>query len=393
MPSTRKELRDIEKRARKADQERSSEHATRRESRKLDSKRPRGAIEIREALIHNKPRVRVFKSALFETFIEQCKLKDLSPPAYRLYEKQEEADARFMFDIQTCMARLNWLQLSRIVDAGVGVPIPISSITEAFHHALRLMVYAFDVARYLESPFDNEAYLRGEGGLDTSVEIQDRDALEEWPISARKRKSDRKEEISMFADENNRKLRASAGDDEDDEDDEPKGKGGSDDDEDDEDEAPKRKSKAKASSKRRASKDEDEDDEPPRRKKRASKDDDDDEDEDEKPARKRKPSKDEDDDEDEKPARKKRASSKDDDDDEPKKSSKAKVVLKDTTVVAKIAERDKGGPKSKVLALISKKGMTIKELMIDAKEEGIATSKVKGIVEFLMKYNYVKVKQ
>lgn len=388
MPTTKKELRQIEKRARARDAERSTERA-KKATEGMRGKYPAGWRNIREYLLQNR-KVKVFRPQFFDLLIEYIKDNGEKPPAYNLWETKQDADASFRYDMQCCVARMSWMQCAKLVHVGVGVPIPTRDQSEAWHCLMQVLFSAFDIVEDVED----------ENGKQHWVTIKNRDALDEWPIMPRKRKSN-KEDDKMFADENNRKLRASAGDDEDEDDEAPKkGRGGDDEDE-DEDEKPKRKAKAT----KRKAKDEDEDDEPPRRKKKVV---DEDEDEDEKPTRKRRASKDDEDEDDEKPAKRRRAAkdddedeeddkpvrkrraAKDDEDDEDEKPEK--VVIKDNTIVAKIKERDKGGPKSKVLALIPKKGISIKELTIDAKEEGIASSKIKEFITFLLKYEYIKVK-
>jgi len=347
VPTTPKELRAIEKRAK----EREKAKREKPEEPRSKHRWPRGATAIRAALAQRQP-VFIRRGEMFDTLVDMCKTAGMKPPAYRLYEKTKDADASFMFDLQQVLARLNWRQLAEVVDKAVGVPVPSRTFSDAFWFAMQVIVQAFEVENYLES----------KKGEQTWIKINDRDALEQWPIPGRKRKSSSdNEETEMLVDEDNRRKLSARGDDEEEEDEVAEDDGDEDEDEnDDGDEKPARK---KPAAKKKAGGF-------GGKKKRVAKDDDDDE-EDSKPTRKRRAVKDDDDDEDDAPA---------------------KVVLSEKSIVAKVKERDKGGPKSKLLALIPKKGISVKELTAAAKEEGIAAGKVKPFVTFLEKYEYIKIK-
>ena len=345
-PSTGKDLDRIRKGAAKRD----AAKREKAEEPRAKHKWPKGTVAIREAL-QERGHVRIFRAQLFDALLEACKATGQKPPAYRLYEKERDADASFMFDMQQVLARLNWRQLMALVDAAVGVPVPSRTFSSAFWFSMQVLVQAFEVENYLES----------KKGKTSWVTIKDRDALDQWPIPGRKRKSSNdNEEKEMLVDaDNHRKLSAKGGDEEEEED---KVVEEDDEEEDEEDEKPaKKKPAAKAKRKTAGG--------------FGGK------------AKKKATTKDDDEEEDTPKPRKKKAVAKDDDeDDEPAK------VLSDKSIVAKIGERDKGGPKSKLLALIPKKGITVKELTIAAKEEGIPAGKIKSFVNFLIQYEYVKIK-
>ena len=344
-PSTSEDLKNYKRRAREKKKAKRSEEEKEdlKSDRKVKRKLPRGTEAVKMALEQNQ-RVRTFNPQLFEKFLEHVKMLELSKPAYKLYIRKDQRDAAFMYEIQVCLAKMNWQQLTQLISIGTDTPIPTKSWTDAFHKALNVMISAFDVVDYLQTSKKDD-YCR----------IRDREALDAWPVNVRQRRSGstNEEDDDMHTDENNRSLRALAGDDDDDDDDD-------------------------KSSKRGRSRDND--------------DDDDEDDEDEKPrksfgkGKKKSPSKEKD----EKPARKRRAA-KDDDDDE---DEKEEVTLTDRTQLLKAKDRDKGGFKTKLLDLLStRKATSLKDLYAKADEEfGAGSRKVKKTVETLIGFGYIKTK-
>lgn len=347
--------------------------------------------------------MKVLRPQFFDGLIKMIKESGHKPPAYCFYLKERKADAKFMFDMQSALARLSWMQLSQLIAIGLGRPVATREYIEAFDFTVLLVVWALNVRNYLNGTKDSG-----------SVRIKDREALDEWPVS-RSRKSKKattEEDEDMDPKEQKASLQAMAAKsrdkDKDDEDEEDE-----DDEDEDEDEKPKKGKKKKAKKKGKA-KDDDEDDED---------EDEDDEDEDE----------DEDDDEDEKPKKgkgkggrfgKKKSKSKDDDDDEDededdeeddkssrrkskgskkessvKKSSKksaekgeakAAVKIGDSTTVSFLKKRPGGGPKSDLIKMIPKKGIKVKALLATAKEEGLNTGKVKKWLPLFVKRGFIK---
>jgi hypothetical protein len=84
--------------------------------------------------------------------------------------------------------------------------------------------------------------------------------------------------------------------------------------------------------------------------------------------------------------------SKSDDDDGDEKPAKKKVKvgkLADDSVVSKLKERPKTGPKTKLLNLLSRKGMTFKKVRIAAKEAGLPVDKVGAWLTVMAKNGFV----
>jgi hypothetical protein len=332
VPTTDKELKEIRKRAAARDEERTLGKRVKHESSRRDKERgvPRDTLGIKNALLSNQP-IRVFRPQLFARFVELCKEREMPPPAYHEYEPRKKADANFLYDIQACCARVPWQRLSELLALGCGKPIPTRDWAEAFHCVLWMMHSAFGVrSNFLDKHKDH-----------VMDRIEDMEALDEWPVTAHKRKRNREEETDMTLEQRNASMRARARDDEDDEDDEDeedskaRSRDENDEDEDDEDERPARKKKAAAA-------------------KKSSK-----------PAKKSSRNKgdDEGDDEDEKPARKKR--------------SAGAVKLEPSTVIRVVKTRDGGGAKGKLFALLTKKGAKYKDILAKAEDEELPAGKVK----------------
>lgn len=417
-PTSNQELKALAKRVRKKERAKSKEKTDRKEN--LEKLPRLKGDALRTALEKRRP-FKVYASNLFNKFIDICKENDTPKPRYRSYLEVKEAEGQFMFDIASALSRMSWPQLTDLLRAAVTTEDkPLAIATRSWSEVSNFVEHCMYVALGV---VEKKGMLR----------LTDPSVLEDWPVEERKRKS--KEDRAMDEQQEElekRKLLAAAKDDDDEDDeDEDEDEDDSDDedddednDDDDEDEDEKPKKKVKGESKK-ASKDDDEDeddegtddddDEDSKSSKRSSKksksngkkggkfgkrtskSDDDDEDE----------AEDADDEDDEKSSKRKRkeksvsSKKKGKADKSDKKTSKKsaapkeraeKVEFSDKTTIAKVKDRDKGGPKSALLALIPKKGITIKALNAAAKEEGISASKVKGFVKFLHSYGYIKAK-
>lgn len=359
VPSTNKELKQYERNARDAEVRRAKEKAARKDVDRRVRKLPGRQREVIIALQQNE-QVRVLKPQFFDALIATCKDNDMRPPAYCEYMQPREADGQFMFDMQAILSRMSWMQLQKLTDIGLGFPVPVASWVEAFRNVLQLVISAFDVRNYLSQKKETQQ----------TEKIHDREALDEWPIPGRKRKSKDhetvKERSEMLVDHNNRKLRAMADDDEDEDEDETtskKRRGADDDeDEDEDDEPPARKSKTKAKSKGRADADEEEED-----------------DEDEEETKMKTKSK----------GKKTKAA-----DSEPKAKRKAAPAakLEPGSVIKKTSKtREGGGAKGELYNLVTKKGIKFKDLLAAAEEAELPVGKVKKWVPMMIKNGFLAI--
>jgi hypothetical protein len=98
-------------------------------------------------------------------------------------------------------------------------------------------------------------------------------------------------------------------------------------------------------------------------------------------------------DEDEKPSKK--VKSKDEGDEKPSKKAKTEKKAKkakeltDESTVSKLKDRPKGGPKTKLLNLIPRKGISFKKLLSKAKEEGLPKAKIGAWVKVMSKNGFI----
>lgn len=330
----------------------------------------------------------ILDGRVIEKFVELIKDMGMKVPRYREYLPRKEADGQFVFEVNHCLARLSWIQLSEIVNAAVNRPVVTREYSEAYNFAAHALI------RLALGVTDNDGIYK----------LADLEVLERWPAETLKRpkKEDRmsKKEAAKVAsgklkagkakaeDEEDEDLEdgdeeaedevededeeededAEDGDDDDDEDgDEDKDSedGDSDDEEsedeesDDEDEdkpAPKAKRSAKAAKEKTVKKSKEKASERSRPEKMKLK----------KPIPK---------------AGKKEKVGKVAKAAKPEKSEKkargnGAVKIGADTVLAKVKDRSKGGSKTTVLNMMPKKGITLAKLQAAAKEEGIGAAKV-----------------
>jgi hypothetical protein len=378
-PSTKEQIKDYSKRARKAERQHKKEkHRTKEEAHSKDKLSRLSGEALRTALTNRKP-FKIYPGNLFGAFIEACTAFDIKKPRYYEYLEQREADAKFCFDIASALSRLPWQKLTDLVRAGTSTTNkPHGLATRSWSEALQFTEHVMHLAL-------------GAVEKKGTMRLTDLAVLDNWPVESRKRPT--KEDKMLGIDEKNAAMKAKSRDNDDEDDDEEEEKGGKDkdvdkdeEDEDGDEDEGRASKKGKGFKKKKKSKDDEEDDA----------DDDSDEDDedadDEKPARKkgkgRKASKEEDNEESDE-------SDDDDDSDEEeekprRKKRREKVKIEDKTTVSKIGDREKGGPKTKLLGMIPKKGITVKQLSAAAGEEGIKSSKVKNFLKSLHKYGYIK---
>ena len=120
----------------------------------------------------------ILVDGVINSFVERVKENGEKVPRYREYLKRKEADAQFVFDVNTCLARMSWLQLAQIIDAAVRCPVVTRDYSEAYnfaaHALLRLALHVTD-----------------ESG---TYRLTDLDVFNKWPVPPHKRptKEDRK---------------------------------------------------------------------------------------------------------------------------------------------------------------------------------------------------------
>lgn len=324
VPTTPKELKEISRRA-------AQREAERVEQRKVKESKPRhkrlSGAALREALLE-RTEFHVYRSNLFDKFLEIVKDLEMPKPRYKSYLPEEQADGEFMFDIASVLARMSWMQLNDLVRAAVTTderPIGLATrdYSEALHFATHCIYLALGVV-------EKKGMLR----------LTDRSVLDDWPVVDRKRpsKEDKMSELEMQR--RNAAMKASAVDDE--EEDEP---------EEDEDEA-----------------EEEEEDEKPARGKFG------------KGAGKKKVSKAT------KPAKASAKTTK-----SSTKPAEGTLVLKDATLIKKAKPREGGGPKGKFYNLVPKKGIALKALLSEAKEAGIDAARAKTWIPMMIKNGYLSV--
>jgi len=68
------------------------------------------------------------------------------------------------------------------------------------------------------------------------------------------------------------------------------------------------------------------------------------------------------------------------------------IKLTDHSLIIRIGDRKKGGPKTKLLDLIPKSGVTVQKLTVAAKKAELPVAKVARWIKFLRAYNYVDVR-
>jgi len=410
----------------------------------------------------------VLSQNVIDLFAETVKENESKLPRYKEYLPRKDADAEFVLAINTLLARMSWIQLSKLVCAAVGCPVVTKEYTEAYNfaaHALLRLVLG----------------VRDEKGV---YRVTDLDALKMWPVESRKRPS--KEDSKMSRKEAalvaSGKMKASADSDDEDEDEDAEAEEAEDEDE-EEDEKPKKGRKAapkKAVKKAKDEDDEDEDesdeDEDDEEEDESDEDEDEDDEEEEtgakaarakqsKRARGKAVEEDESDEDDEDEDESDEDDEDEDEEDQPKKrgskpakettvSKKAKadktekadkkrpeamklkgevpkpkkaakpakaakpekaakkgakpekaekavkrvkkaaVALDSNSVVSKAKDRPAGGPKTKLLALMPKKGIKLSALTKLAEEElGLNAKKVLRFTTMMAKNGFVKVQE
>jgi hypothetical protein len=336
---------------------------------------------------------------------------------YESWHPPKIADTNFVYDLQSALANFSWKELARLVNAAAGRIVVTKDFTEAFHFAHNLIHQAMGITVDKAGKF---------------FQLPDRDeVLEMWKVEVVERS------LKMSK---RQKLRASQVDDEDEEGEEEEEEETEDeDDEDEEEEAPPKKKKKKSADDDEDDADEDEEETSPKKKKKVKDEDEEDEEEEAPPKKKKKKVKDEDEDEEDSPEeeeddeddepkpkkRKKKTASDDDegedgDDSPPKKKfgkgkpvAKAKKKVKaekekpaktkrepkpkvgklsDTSVIKRTSkQREKGGPKSKLLELVTKKGVTLKKLLVAAEEAELPAAKVKKWIPMMVSWGFLTV--
>ena len=398
-PTTREQWKKISKRARKRDEARDQEKTAKKERAKNRKKHVKNADWIRGQLASADGLldVRIFRSEFFEALIKAVKDNGGTPPAYHAFEELREVrDARFRFDLHLALARMSWMQHSRLIETAVGQPVPTRDWTEAWHAVCRIVAACFHIR------VDNAGNER----------IKDRDALDDWPIPERKRavklsdeekvhkrdvphrlerakkmrKKKGKEDrmtLDMFEEDEKRRLHAARdNDDEDEEEEDDEAEDEEEDEEaddesDDEDDEEDKKSKKSKKSEKSKSDDADEDEE----------EDEDDEDEDDEDEPKRKKEK------------RKVSSKKSDKSEKKSKSSSKKPEKKEKEKTSasggdtfKTVKQFKTGIKAEVQKLIPAKGATLEQVVKAAKGAKLnkSAANIRAYLNWLAANGYLK---
>lgn len=402
VPTTKEQWKAINKRARKREESREKEKSQKREKEKSRKRFVKDVDTVRKQLAGTDDlTIRMFRDAFFEAIIKAVKENGGTPPAYHAFEELREVrDARFRFDLHLALARMSWMQHTRLIEVAVGQSVPTRDWTEAWHAVCRLAKH------FLNIKIDKAGNER----------IKDREALDDWPIPERKRavklsdeekvhkrdvptrlerakkmrKKKGKEDhmtLDMFEEDEKRRLKAARDkdDDEDERDDDEEEDKEDEEDEDEEEEKGKKSKKSKKNKKSEKSSDEEDDDED-------EKDDDgDDEEDDEEDG----------DDEDDEPKRKKekrkvssKKSSKSDKkskkSEKPEKKEKSEASSGSDTF--KVAKKFKGGIKEEVQSLISAKGSTLEQVVAAAKKSKLDKSKdkIRAYLNWMAANGYLK---
>lgn len=401
-PSTAKELKQYAQRAKARNKEREEGKSAKRGTKLLVGERRN---EYRE-MFCRLDKFEVLGANVIDKFVEFCKDVGIKVPRYHEYLPRKDADARFLFEINIALSRMSWIQLSQLTSIAVSHPVVSRDHTEAYRFAAHALIT-------LTLGFAEE---------DGTARLTDLSVLKLWPVETMKRpsKEDRamsKKEAAQVA-KGKSKAKKSSDEDEDEElDTEVEG------DEDDEEEESEEEldeegtedEESEDSSADEESEDNDGDDES---------EDEEVEDEDEEPKKRGKAAKEptvktkthktektakagkQDRERPAKmklkgeiPAAKKAAKEKlsKGKKDKPSSEKKARkprteaVKLGPNTVLAKIKDRPKGGPKTTVLNLMPKKGIKLAALEKAAKEEGVNPSKVAKFAGLMVKYGFAKV--
>ena len=397
-PTTREQWKKISKRARKRDEARDQEKTAKKERAKNRKKHVKNADWIRGQLASADGLldVRIFRSEFFEALIKAVKDNGGTPPAYHAFEELREVrDARFRFDLHLALARMSWMQHSRLIETAVGQPVPTRDWTEAWHAVCRIVAACFHIR------VDNAGNER----------IKDRDALDDWPIPERKRavklsdeekvhkrdvphrlerakkmrKKKGKEDrmtLDMFEEDEKRRLHAARDNDDEDEEEDDEEENEEEDEEvddesDDEDDEEDKKSKKSKKSEKSKSDDDDEDEE----------EDEDDEDEDDEDEPKRKKEK------------RKVSSKKSDKSEKKSKSSSKKPEKKEKEKTSasggdtfKTVKQFKTGIKAEVQKLIPAKGATLEQVVKAAKGAKLnkSAANIRAYLNWLAANGYLK---
>jgi hypothetical protein len=374
--TTKKQWKEISKRARKRDAERDEEKSRKREKERGKRRLVKDVDGVRKALADGVPlEIRLFRSNFFEAMVKAIKENNGRPPAYHAFEELRAVrDARFRFQMHMALARMSWLQHTRLIETAVGQSVPTRDWTEAWHAVCQLIKQFFDIR------IDKAGNER----------IKDLEALDEWPIPERKRsvslnaeeKAHKKDvphrlerakemkrkkgkedtmTLDMFEEDEKRRLHAKDDEEDEDEEEEDEDEEEESDEEDDEEEDDKKSKKSKS-------------------KKSKSKDEDDEEDEDEEDE--------EDEDRPSKKERKKVSSKKSDKSEKKSKKSKKEKPEKKAEKSAsggekfKVVKKFKGGIKEEVQALIGSSGSTLEQVVKAAKAKKL-DKPVKNIRNYL----------
>jgi len=378
-PSTKEDLKKYHKAGKKRLDERKARKEGRSKGKKLLAGQTKSA-KYRE-LMEKHEHFEVLTENVFRSFEEFCKENGSKVPKYRSYLPRKEADTRFIFEVQECLARMTWIQLSKLISEAVNAPIVSKEFSEAFNFAAHV------VLRLSLGMVEKSG----------NVKLADLSVLDHWPAVTLKRpdKEDRmskkKREVEEELDEELEEEEEEEGEEDLDGDDEELDDEDSEESEDDEEEEEESEDDEEESE----DEEEEESDE--------SDEDEEDEEEEEQPARKRK----------EKtvkktktkkakksadaPVKTKRKAGKE----KPAKAEKAEKKTRERKAPVEISTKSKfikgkprpgKGPKTKLQELLPVKGgMTMKELTAKAKEAGINTAKLPGWVKLMTKNGFIKV--
>jgi hypothetical protein len=414
-PSTKEELKMYAKRAKARDRAKADGKQSRRTGPKLLMGEHRKQYRDMFAR-HDK--FEVLGANVIRQYAEFCKDIGEKMPRYREYLPRKEADSQFVFEVNYALSKMSWIQLAQLIHTSVNCPVVTRDYSEAYNFAAHALI----------------TLILGVVDVGGAHRLTDLSVLEAWPVESMKRpsKEDRKmskKEATLRA---AGKTKSKVVEDDEDEEDLETGDEEADEDEDDEaeeeeeeslDEDDEEEDDVSAADRPRGKKakvvDEDEDeesdegaDEGADEDEDEDEDDDGDEDEDETPKKRsktaakektvKKHSKSEKEErtrpakmklKGEVPAAKKGGKAKKDKPVKEKKerTPKAAIKIAPTTVLAKVRDRPLGGPKTKLLNLMPKRGIKFAALEKLAKEEGVPAAKITRFATMMVKRGFAKI--
>src|SRR5271154_6142753 len=144
--STKEDLKEYSKRARKRSEEKEERKLTKGQRIKLkldknlpfDFKRPKALRRIVKEIMANRKVKYLSNKKNDPRWVPRM-------PRYEAFESPKIADSNFVFDIQTLLANFSWKELSLLINAAAGEQIVTKDYSEAFRTAHAIMHQALGV--------------------------------------------------------------------------------------------------------------------------------------------------------------------------------------------------------------------------------------------------------